>query len=92
MKKKEILVLEDFLGSKKKIATDIRTKLTQRGILTKADLLPIMPFDSERARKEALEINPNLKVFVTSALKDSGIQELVDFFIATRKNLLCPHA
>jgi hydrogenase nickel incorporation protein HypB len=57
-------------------------------ILTKADLMPIMPFDSERAQKEALEINPDLRVFVTSALKDSGIRELTEFFVATRKKLL----
>jgi hydrogenase nickel incorporation protein HypB len=46
-------------------------------ILTKTDLLPIMPFDSERAQKEALEINPKLKIFSTSSLKDEGIDELV---------------
>ena len=34
MKKKEILVLEDLLGSNKKIASDIREKLSQKGILT----------------------------------------------------------
>ena len=34
MKKKEIMVLEDLLGSNKKIANDIREKLTQKGILT----------------------------------------------------------
>lgn len=57
-------------------------------ILTKSDLMPIMPFDGERARKEALDINPGLKVFVTSALENSGIDELVEFFIASRKKLL----
>ena len=34
MTKKEILVLEDLLGSNKKIAMEIRSKLTQKGILT----------------------------------------------------------
>ncbi len=57
-------------------------------ILTKTDLLPLMPFDSQRAQKEALDINPKLKVFTTSALKDIGVKELVDFFILTRHNLL----
>ena len=61
-------------------------------ILTKADLLPIMPFDKERAQKEALELHPKLKVFVTSALKDTGVKELVDFFILTRKNFLHKNA
>jgi hydrogenase nickel incorporation protein HypB len=61
-------------------------------ILTKADLLPIMPFDSQRAQREALEINPNLKIFVTSALKDKGIEELVEFFIDARTKLLDQNA
>ncbi|MFC2160709.1 hydrogenase nickel incorporation protein HypB [Acidobacteriota bacterium] len=34
MNKKEILVLEDLLGSNKKIANEIRAKLTKKGILT----------------------------------------------------------
>jgi len=34
MTKKEVLVLEDLLGSNKKIAAEIRTKLADKGILT----------------------------------------------------------
>lgn len=61
-------------------------------ILTKTDLLPLMPFDSQQAQREALDINPKLKVFATSALKDIGVKELVDFFILTRQKLLCKNA
>ncbi len=61
-------------------------------ILTKSDLLPLMPFDSERAQKEASEINPKLKIFVTSSLKNEGIEELVAFFIASRQQLLSKNA
>ena len=34
MPKKEILVLEELLGSNKKIASEIRKTLSQKGILT----------------------------------------------------------
>lgn len=61
-------------------------------ILTKSDLLPLMPFDSDRAQKEASEINPKLKIFVTSSIKNEGIEELVAFFIARRKQLLSKNA
>ena len=61
-------------------------------ILTKSDLLSLMPFDSERAQKEALEINPELEIFVTSSLKDEGIKELIQFFVATRQKLLAQNA
>jgi hydrogenase nickel incorporation protein HypB len=56
-------------------------------IITKSDLLPVLPFNLEQAKKEALEINPNLKIFVTSALKGSGIEELVEFFLSSLQNL-----
>ncbi|MCK4759316.1 MAG: hydrogenase nickel incorporation protein HypB [Candidatus Aminicenantes bacterium] len=56
-------------------------------IVSKSDLLPILPFDLEHARKEALETNPKLKIFTTSALKDSGIDELIAYFVAALKEL-----
>ena len=40
-------------------------------------------FTEEQAKKEALDINPKLKTFVTSALKDTGMDDLVDYFIAS---------
>lgn len=61
-------------------------------ILAKSDLLPLMPFDSERARKEALDLNPRLKIFVTSSLKNQGIKELVEFFILSRRKFLSQNA
>jgi len=52
-------------------------------ILTKADLIPHLPYDQEKVRKEALELNPRLKVFLTSAVTGQGLDELVAFFIAS---------
>jgi hydrogenase nickel incorporation protein HypB len=52
-------------------------------IITKTDLLPALPFNLEHAQKEALELNPKLRIFTTSALKDSGIDELIEYFIST---------
>jgi hydrogenase nickel incorporation protein HypB len=56
-------------------------------IINKTDLIPSVPFDLEYARKEALEMNPKLKIFTTSALKDSGIDELVEYFLSSLRNL-----
>jgi hydrogenase nickel incorporation protein HypB len=61
-------------------------------ILTKTDLLSLMPFDSDRAQKEALEINPRLKIFLTSSVKDEGVKELVSYLIATRQEFLARNA
>jgi hydrogenase nickel incorporation protein HypB len=61
-------------------------------ILTKADLLPHLSFDLERAKKEALDLNPHLEIFVTSALTGEGLEELVNFFISSLQKLTSSHA
>ena len=56
-------------------------------IITKVDLIPLLPFDIERSKEEALELNPELEVFITSALKGTGIEELVNFFLSSLQTL-----
>jgi len=56
-------------------------------IITKVDLIPPLLFNLENAQKEALEINPELKIFITSALKDTGINELIDYFYSSLHRL-----
>ncbi len=56
-------------------------------LLTKMDLLPHLPFDPERACREALEINPRLEVFRTSALTGEGMGELAEFLISSLNKL-----
>jgi hydrogenase nickel incorporation protein HypB len=50
-------------------------------ILTKADLVPYLPFDPAKAAAEALSIKPGLRVFTVSALRGDGMDELAAFFI-----------
>ncbi len=61
-------------------------------ILTKADLVPFLPFDPGKAKKEALEINPRLKVFIASALTGSGLDEIIQYFLAALQKLRTAHA
>lgn len=61
-------------------------------IITKADLVPLLPFDTEQAKKEALEINPKMEIFVTSALNGKGVEELTDFFVSSLHKLHDKHA
>lgn len=56
-------------------------------LVTKADLLPFLPFDVERAKKEALEINPKLEIFVVSAVEGSGVAGFVDHLIGSLQKL-----
>lgn len=48
-------------------------------VLNKIDLLPYVPFDVERAIAMALEVNPRLRFFQTSALTGRGLNEWTDF-------------
>jgi hydrogenase nickel incorporation protein HypB len=56
-------------------------------IITKADLVPILPFDIRRAVKEAEEINPSLITFTVSALEGTGIEKFVEQLISELEDL-----
>ena len=43
-------------------------------LITKADLIPHLPFDPERAKEDALSVNPKLEVLLVSALTGEGIE------------------
>jgi len=57
-------------------------------VLTKSDLFPHLPFDPAKAAAEALELNPKLKVFITSAATGEGVDGFVDFLRRTREEAL----
>jgi hydrogenase nickel incorporation protein HypB len=50
-------------------------------ILTKSDLLPLLPFDPAKAAAEALAIKPGLRVFTVSALRGEGMDALAAYFV-----------
>lgn len=56
-------------------------------VITKSDLIPVLPFNLETAQKEALDVNPKLEIFVTSALKSAGIGELTGYFLSALSHL-----
>lgn len=51
-------------------------------ILNKIDLLPHVPFDMDQAKAYALQVNPELEFFSTSALTGSGLEPWYDFLKA----------
>lgn len=56
-------------------------------VLTKTDLLPHLRFDVERAVEYALEVNPGLRFFRTSAMDGQGVDAWYDFLrdLASRR-------
>jgi len=56
-------------------------------ILTKADLLPYLPFDPARAAAETLSIQPGLRVFTVSALRGEGVDVLAGYLVEALEGL-----
>lgn len=50
-------------------------------IINKTDLLPYTDFNVERARENALRINPGLRIFETSCTTGDGVGEWCDFLV-----------
>lgn len=53
-------------------------------VITKSDLLPHFDFDIEKVKKDALSLNPDLKIIVTSATTGEGLEK---WFAFLRNNL-----
>lgn len=50
-------------------------------MISKTDLLPYFDFDMEKTKKDALSLNPHLKIIETSAKTGEGLDEWIDFLI-----------
>jgi hydrogenase nickel incorporation protein HypB len=48
-------------------------------VVSKADLLPYVPFSVEAVTKDAREVNPTLEVLTVSSLKGEGLDEWCDW-------------
>jgi hydrogenase nickel incorporation protein HypB len=57
-------------------------------ILTKADLRNFLPFDIGKAKAEALDLNPKLKVFVISSITGEGLDDLIAFLFQAREEIV----
>jgi hydrogenase nickel incorporation protein HypB len=61
-------------------------------ILSKTDLLGLLPFDPALARKEALEVNPQLEIFLVSPLTGAGLEDFIAYLHRQRQKLTARHA
>jgi hydrogenase nickel incorporation protein HypB len=52
-------------------------KFSDIAIINKIDLSDVIDVDVEEMISDALEINPNLKIFTTSAVTEENIPELI---------------
>jgi len=60
-------------------------------LVSKADLLPYVPFSVEAVTKDARDINPDLEVITVSSLKGDGLEQWCDWLkikVGEKKNKL----
>jgi hydrogenase nickel incorporation protein HypB len=47
-------------------------------VISKSDLLPYFDFNVEKIKKDALSLNPHLKIIITSAMTGEGLDEWIE--------------
>jgi hydrogenase nickel incorporation protein HypB len=78
----KIVVFSVTEGEDKPLKYPKMFRESKYAVLNKVDLLPYVPFDVERAISMALDVNPELQFFQTSALTGRGLSEWTDFLRA----------
>ena len=75
----KIVVFSVTEGEDKPLKYPKMFRESRYAVINKVDLLPYVPFDIERAIDNALQVNPELEFFHTSALTGRGLHEWFDF-------------
>ena len=75
----KIVVFSVTEGEDKPLKYPKMFQQSRYAVLNKIDLLPHVPFDVDRAIRNALEVNPGLQFFQTSALTGRGLDEWFAF-------------
>lgn len=75
----KIVVFSVTEGEDKPLKYPKMFRESRYAVINKVDLLPYLPFDVEKAINNALQVNPSLQFFTTSALTGRGLGEWFDF-------------
>lgn len=75
----KVVVFSVTEGEDKPVKYPKMFRESRYAVLNKVDLLPHLPFAVEAAEQFALEVNPNLRLFKTSALTGEGMEEWYHF-------------
>lgn len=79
----KVAVMSVAEGDDKPLKYPALFSASQALIINKTDLLPYTDFNMQRARENALRINPELRVFETSCTKGTGLQEWCGFLLSS---------
>jgi hydrogenase nickel incorporation protein HypB len=87
-----VIVLSTTEGDDKPGKYPKAFRTSQVCVISKTDLLPYLPFSIEAAMADARLVQPELRFFPVSALRDDGLAQWCDFLVSRRNSLLeAPH-
>jgi hydrogenase nickel incorporation protein HypB len=75
----KVVVFSTTEGEDKPLKYPKMFRQARYAVLNKIDLLPYVPFTVDRALAYAREVNPDLRIFLTSALTGAGLDEWFEF-------------
>jgi hydrogenase nickel incorporation protein HypB len=75
----KVVVFSTTEGEDKPLKYPKMFRQARYAVLNKIDLLPYVPFTVDRALAYAREVNPDLRIFLTSALTGAGLDEWFQF-------------
>lgn len=66
-------------GDDKPLKYPLMFQVSKIAVITKTDTMPIFDFDISRCKENILHRNPDAKIFVTSSIKNEGVEELANY-------------
>jgi hydrogenase nickel incorporation protein HypB len=82
---KNVMILSVPEGQDKPLKYPLMFKISDVLLINKIDTLPYFDFDLEECKKNALKLNPNLKIIPISAKTGEGIEEFAAWLLTETK-------
>ena len=83
-----VVVLSTPEGEDKPLKYPLMFRVSHAMLINKIDLLPHLDMDVETLRKNALGVNPGLKIIEVSAKTGEGIDRWIALLLSERENLI----
>ncbi len=74
-----VVVLSVTEGEDKPLKYPLMFRVCDAALVNKVDLLPYLEFDIEEAKRNILQVNPNISLFEISATKETGLEPWVEW-------------
>jgi hydrogenase nickel incorporation protein HypB len=74
-----VVVLSVTEGEDKPLKYPLMFRVCDAALVNKVDLLPYLEFDIEEAKRNILQVNPNISLFEISATKETGLEPWIEW-------------